>query len=31
VALGHEQVQHFPWSRAADNFVALYRRVAGRT
>jgi len=28
VARGHTRVEQFPWSRAADDFVALYRRVA---
>lgn len=28
VARGHVRVEQFPWSRAADDFVALYLRVA---
>jgi len=30
VARGHVRVEQFPWSRAADDFVALYRNVAAR-
>jgi glycosyltransferase involved in cell wall biosynthesis len=28
VARGHERVARFPWARAIDGFVDLYRRVA---
>lgn len=30
VVRGHARVEQFPWSRAADDFVALYRRVGVR-